>query len=91
MEQHGLVKGGVKATALSKMDKHNKQAVWALMPKMHVWVVMEKVSPHKAAKLVAAQRGIPGASFDAVVTDLRKTYPKWLELIKQDPEVGKTL
>jgi hypothetical protein len=90
MKQHGLVKGGLKATALRKIDPH-KRATWAVMPKMHGWVVMEKTSPHKAAKLVAAQRGIPGKSFDAVVADLRKTYPKWLELIKQNPEVGKTL
>jgi hypothetical protein len=85
MTSHGFTRGGVKQAALSKLA-WNKHAIWASMPRMSVWVENEKFAPLKAAKLVAAERGIPGPSFETVVADLRKNYPKWLK-----SEVGKTL
>ena len=92
MKLYGLTSGCLKKTALGKMNNH-KHAVWAAMPKMHVWIENEKVSTPKAAKLVAARHGIPGQSFETAVDELRKTYPKWLKLksISPSPEVGKTL
>jgi hypothetical protein len=90
MTSHGFTRGGVKQAALSKLAL-NKHAIWASMPKMHVWIESEKVSVRKAAQLVVARHGIPGPSFETVVADLRKNYPKWLKLIRSAPEVGKTL
>jgi hypothetical protein len=90
MTSHGFTRGGVKQAALSKLTM-NKHAIWASMPRMSVWVEKEKFAPLKAAKIVAAERGIPGQPFETVVTDLRKNYPKWLKSIRSAPEVGKTL
>jgi hypothetical protein len=96
MKRHGFTRGGVKLAALSKLSKR-KYAIWAAMPQMSVWVESKKFSPLKAAKLVAAQLGIPGRSFWAVITELRKTYPMWLksiggrQILGIAPEAGKTL
>jgi hypothetical protein len=90
MTSHGFTRGGVKQAALSKLTS-NKRAIWASMPRMSVWIEKEKFTPLKAAKLVAAERGIPGRSFETVVDALRKTYPKWLKSISPALEVGKTL
>jgi hypothetical protein len=90
MKLYGLTSGGLKKTVLGKMSNF-RHAFWSAMPKMHVWIENEKVSPLKAAKLVAARHGIPGQSFETVVDGLRKTYPKWLKSISPAPEVGKTL
>jgi hypothetical protein len=89
MTSHGFMRGGVKQAALSKLL--NKYAIWASMPRMSVWVEKEKFAPLKAAKLVAAERGIPGRSFSAIVTALRKTYPIWLKSIRAATEGGKSL
>jgi hypothetical protein len=90
MTSHGVTRGGVKRAALSKLTS-NKHAIWASMPRMSVWVEKEKFAPLKAAKLVAAERGIPGRSFSAIVTALRKAYPMWLKSIRPAPEGGKIL
>jgi hypothetical protein len=91
MTRHGFTRGGVKLAALSKLSKR-KHAIWAAMPRMWIWVEEEKFSPLKAAKLVAAQLGIPGRSFWAVITALRKTYSMWLKLNRPALELsGPTL
>lgn len=90
MKRHGLTCDGVKKRALNNLSAH-KSAVWAAMPHLAVWVEKEKLSPLKAAKIVAARLGVPGASFESVITALRKAYPKWKKSIADATlEVGKT-
>ena len=80
MENHGIMHGSLKATVLSKAGE-NRRAVWASMARMHVWVTREKNLPTRAARLTAAERGIPGTTFDTVTHALCNSYQDWLKKI----------
>lgn len=88
MERHGLADGGLKFAALHALEA--RTAAHLATFRMHVWIVREGLSRDRAAKLAAAERGLPASSFGAAVKSLKKAYDalpeeaKRLEKVSED-------
>lgn len=82
LRAYGLAGGGLKQDTTRMLIDHHRTAAWGAMPKIHEWVVRQGLSIREAAARVAARLGIKGQSFNAVVDDLRKTYPSWIKAIE---------
>ena len=77
---YGLAGAGLKQDTLRLIDKCHGTASWFAMPHMSRWV-HAGFSVNAAAERTAAQLGIAGSTFGAVVEDLRKTYPIWIKAV----------
>jgi hypothetical protein len=86
MERHGLASGGLKSAALHAVEGRTAAHLAAL--RMHVWIVREGLSVDRAAKLTAAERGLPALSFDAAVKSLKKAYDALPEEAKKLEKVS---
>jgi hypothetical protein len=68
LRQIGLTKGGVRQSVMAKLRENGLRpsafGIGAL--KMHAWVEKEGMSVSRAARLVAAQYGLPGKNDDSV-------------------------
>jgi hypothetical protein len=80
---YGLAEGGLKQGALRLVKEQTGTAAWVAMPRMHSWKQVIK-SVRGAAARTAVQLGIPGSSFEAVIEELRKTYPVWLKKVEDN-------
>jgi hypothetical protein len=80
---HGLHKGGLKENLKRKLrGKLNaRPAIRYAMSTMAGWRRRVR-SDREAARLTAAQMGIPGQSFDAAVDELRKAYVQLKKLVE---------
>jgi hypothetical protein len=83
---YGLVGGGLKQETSRLIKESNDTAAWLAMPHMSRWVA-HSPSIHAAAERTAAQLGIAGATFAAVVRDLCDTYPIWLKAVEENAPV----
>jgi|APFre7841882630_1041343.scaffolds.fasta_scaffold18656_1 hypothetical protein len=85
MREMHLVEGGLKLKALDSIK--NRTAAHRGAFTMHLWIVRHGLSPNRAAKLTVARYGLPGASFEAAVKDLKAAYE---ELSPAAKNVGKS-
>jgi hypothetical protein len=78
LPSYGLERGGLKEQLKRQMrGPHDVRPAIALaLPTMYLWRRKVKTDI-QAARLTAAQHGIPGASFDAVVKQLIQAFPSW--------------
>ena len=88
LRAYELDKGGLKENLkrLFRGKLHARPAVRYAMPSMERWRAFVQ-SDIQAARLAAAQRGVPGQSFAAVVDELRKAFVDWkLASVANEPE-----
>ncbi|HME84822.1 MAG TPA: hypothetical protein VKG91_09810 [Roseiarcus sp.] len=90
LRAYELDKGGLKENLRRAMRgaADARPAVWLLMPHMASW--RSRVAhDSQAARLTAAQHGVRGQSFDAVVNELRKAYALWNASVRDNkPTTG---
>jgi hypothetical protein len=77
LRAYGFNRGGLTRALKERMRKLDiRPTIWLVMPMMAKWRRRVE-SDVKAARLTAAQYGVSGQSFEAVVTELRKSFTKW--------------
>jgi hypothetical protein len=82
MAEHNLVEGGLKENLVTLADNDLFTGHSTAMTHICDWLRWQQENGQpksiiRAARQTAAELGIPGASLDAVATELAKTYTQW--------------
>ena len=83
LRAYGLDEGGLKQEAQRLLLDHGGDPEWVVMPMIGRWVT-SGLRPRAAARMIAAQYGISGPSFETVVKNLERTWGKYSRAIKAD-------